>query len=79
MGRKKKRGPFRLTNAYGENIRVPGLGRVYKDDHVDIDPEFWDGLDWTDREDEGRLYVPKAGEMLYKLKDAPQWQRSDAG
>lgn len=27
--------------------------------------------DWKDREDEGILYVPKAGEMLYRLKDDP--------
>ena len=43
------------------------------------DPARIDVAEWTDREDEGRLYVPKAGEMLYKLKDAPQWQSSDAG
>ena len=31
-----------------------------------IDPEEWKG-----REDEGILYVPHAGEMLYLLKDNP--------
>ena len=25
--------------------------------------------DWQNREDEGILYVPRAGEMLYRLKD----------
>ncbi len=30
--------------------------------------------DWQGHEAEGRLYVPKAGEMLYKLKNAPAWQ-----
>ena len=39
------------------------------------DPDTIDIADWANREDEGRLYVPKAGEMLYKLKDPPQWQR----
>ncbi|MGB0580297.1 MAG: lactate racemase domain-containing protein [Limisphaerales bacterium] len=29
--------------------------------------------DYKDREDEGILYIPKAGEMLYKLNDPPQW------
>ena len=33
--------------------------------------------DWIDREDEGILYVPKAGEMLYRLKDGPSWQKCD--
>ena len=36
----------------------------------DIDISYWRGA-----EDEGRLYVPKAGEMLYRLKDPPQWAR----
>jgi nickel-dependent lactate racemase len=31
--------------------------------------------DWEGKESEGRLYVPKAGEMLYKLKNPPPWQR----
>jgi len=35
-------------------------------DPATIDPE-----EWKDREDEGVLYVPKAGEMLYLLKDNP--------
>jgi nickel-dependent lactate racemase len=29
--------------------------------------------DYVDREDEGILYVPAAGEMLYRLTDPPQW------
>ena len=29
--------------------------------------------DYQNREDEGVLYVPKAGEMLYKLKNPPKW------
>jgi lactate racemase len=35
------------------------------------DPESINPEEWTDREDEGFLYVPKAGEMLYRLKDDP--------
>ncbi len=41
------------------------------------DPATIDVADWDGREDEGRLYVPKAGEMLYKLADPPNWQRFD--
>ena len=43
------------------------------------DPAGIDVAEWAGREDEGRLYVPEAGEMLYKLKDPPQWQRSTVG
>lgn len=39
------------------------------------DPAEIDVDQWRDREDQGRLYIPKAGEMLYKLKDPPDWQR----
>jgi lactate racemase len=31
-------------------------------------PDSIDIADWQDREDEGILYVPKAGEMLYRVK-----------
>ena len=39
------------------------LGYMNPDD-IDVDM-------WKEREDEGILYVPKAGEMLYRLKDDP--------
>ena len=29
--------------------------------------------DYADREDEGILLVPKAGEMLFQLKNPPKW------
>jgi nickel-dependent lactate racemase len=38
------------------------------------DPASINVSDWQGRED--RLYVPKAGEILYKLKDGPPWQRA---
>jgi len=41
------------------------------------DPASIDVDDWRGREDEGRLYMPKAGEMLYKLKNPPAWQTFD--
>ena len=41
-------------------------------DPAGIDISYWQG-----HEGEGRLYVPQAGEMLYKLKNPPEWQRAD--
>ncbi len=38
------------------------------------DPESIKIEDWQGGQADGRLYVPKAGEMLYKLKDPPSWQ-----
>jgi nickel-dependent lactate racemase len=35
------------------------------------DPRSIDAAQWRDREDEGLLYVPKAGETLYRLKNDP--------
>ncbi len=39
------------------------------------DPASIDVADWQGRQDEGRLYVPQAGEMLYRLADPPAWAR----
>jgi nickel-dependent lactate racemase len=36
-----------------------------------MDPATIDPKDYAGREDEGVLYVPKGGEILYRLKDAP--------
>ena len=33
-----------------------------------IDPDTINPDDWRNREDEGILLVPKAGEMLYRIK-----------
>ena len=35
------------------------------------DPDSINPEEWAGREDEGYLFVPKAGEMLYRLKDDP--------
>jgi nickel-dependent lactate racemase len=40
------------------------------------DPASLQVADYRNREDEGILYVPKAGEMLYRLKDSPEWARA---
>ncbi|MHC4715911.1 MAG: lactate racemase domain-containing protein [Planctomycetota bacterium] len=61
---------IRVTLATGipeDRCRAVNLG--YRD------PASIDVSDWEGKEDAGRLYVPKAGEMLYKLKDPPAWQR----
>ena len=39
------------------------------------DPASIDIANYQDREEEGILYVPKAGEMLYRLNDPPAWAR----
>ena len=41
------------------------------------DPASIDVAEWEGKEDQGRLYVPRAGEMLYKLTDPPAWQTFD--
>jgi len=69
-GREKCR--IRVTLATGiPEARCRKVNLGYRDP-AGIDPAEWQG-----REDQGRLYVPKAGEMLYKLKDPPAWQRFD--
>ena len=39
------------------------------------DPNSINPADYANREDEGVLVVPKAGEMLYRLKNPPEWQK----
>jgi len=39
------------------------------------DPASIDISYWQNHEAEGRLYVPKAGETLYRLKSPPAWQK----
>ena len=39
------------------------------------DPATIDPKDFANRENEGVLLVPKAGEMLYHLRQRPDWAR----
>ena len=39
-------------------------------------PDEIEPADYQGREDEGILYVPKAGEILYRLKNPPDWQKA---
>jgi hypothetical protein len=41
------------------------------------DPASIDISHWQGHEADGRLYVPQAGERLYKLKNPPAWQRAE--
>jgi lactate racemase len=41
------------------------------------DPKTIRVEDYQNREEEGILYVPKAGEMLYRLKEPPAWAREE--
>jgi hypothetical protein len=43
------------------------------------DPMSIDKSEYMDREDEGILYVPKAGEMLYHLKQRPTGRKRCRG
>jgi nickel-dependent lactate racemase len=55
------------------NVRVTLASKISKEDCAQLnlgylDPAKIDLDEWRDREDEGILYVPKAGEILYRLK-----------
>ena len=39
------------------------------------DPASIDAQDFENKEDEGILYVERAGELLYRLQDEPEWAR----
>jgi nickel-dependent lactate racemase len=41
------------------------------------DPAGINVAEWQGHEADGRLYVPNAGERLYKLKNPPAWQKAD--
>ena len=56
------------------NVRVTLASKISADDCARLNLGYLDPAsinidDWIDREDEGVLYVPKAGEILYRLKE----------
>ena len=55
------------TKISPERCKRINLGYMNPDE---INPAKYEG-----REDEGVLYVPKAGEILYRLKNAADWQK----
>jgi len=55
------------------NVRVTLASKISADDCAKLNVGYLDPAtvnidDWKDREDEGVLYVPKAGEILYRLR-----------
>jgi len=55
------------------NVRVTLASRVPPEDCARLnlgylDPAAVDPSEWQDREDEGVLYVPRAGEILYRMR-----------
>jgi hypothetical protein len=55
------------------NVRVTLASKISKEDCARLnlgylDPAEIEIQDWKDREDEGILYVPRAGEILYRLR-----------
>ena len=55
------------------NVRVTLASKISREDCVKLnlgylDPAKIDVNEWKEREDEGMLYVPKAGEILYRWK-----------
>ena len=68
------RGSGRMENGIEKaNVRVTLASKISPDDCAALnlgylDPGTINMGDWKDREEEGILYVPKAGEILYRLK-----------
>jgi nickel-dependent lactate racemase len=61
---------IRVTLATGiPQSRCRGINLGYRN------PATINVADWRGREEQGLLYVPRAGEMLYRLRNAPDWQR----
>jgi len=55
------------------NVRVTLASKISEEDCARLNLGYLDPVkvnvdEWNDREDEGILYVPKAGEILYRLK-----------
>ena len=62
-----------LNGAEKPNVRVTLASQVPPEDCAKLnlgylDPASINIAEWQNREDEGILYVPKAGEILYRLK-----------
>jgi len=55
------------------NVKVTLASRISAEDCAQLnlgylDPSKINIEEWKDREEEGVLYVPKAGEILYRMK-----------
>jgi nickel-dependent lactate racemase len=63
-------------NIEKSNVRVTLASKISPEDCARLNLGYLDPVkievqDWVDREDHGILYVPKAGEILYRLKSKP--------
>ena len=74
---------FRSLGTYDEGIEKPrarvtlatGIPEA-ECRHINLgyrDPKTINPADFANREHEGVMHVPKAGEMLYHLKRQPKW------
>ena len=66
-------GVMQQNGAEKPNVRVTLASKISAEDCARLnlgylDPATINVDDWKDKEDEGVLYVPKAGEILYRLK-----------
>jgi len=64
------------NNIEKPNVRVTLASKISPEDCARLNLGYIDPLkievnDWKGREDQGILYVPKAGEILYRLKSKP--------
>jgi nickel-dependent lactate racemase len=68
------RGSGRMENGVEKpNVRVTLASKISAEDCARLNLDYLDPAsinvdEWKDKEDEGVLYVPKAGEILYRLK-----------
>jgi nickel-dependent lactate racemase len=71
------------TGVERPNVKVTLASKISPEDCARLnlgymDPDSINPADWEDREDEGILYVPRAGEMLHKLTPQAANARSKA-
>jgi len=55
------------------NVKVTLASKISAEDCARLNPGYFDPLkinieEWKDRGDEGVLHVPKAGEVLFRMK-----------
>ena len=61
---------------FGDRLRVTLSSKISPEDCARLNLGYLDPVginvdEWRDREQDGVLYVPKAGEMLYRVKSRP--------
>ena len=64
------------SGRYGEAVELHGGPADFYQVLADMNPDEINVADYQGKEDQGILYVPKAGEILYRLKNPPDWQKA---